>query len=226
MQSCVRNGWKIKYASLMMNHNTISQHLENNMWFDISHRHSGKESPYLLTGDSRDMGRTPGSGRSPGRGNSNPLQHSCLENSSDRGDWQATVHGVSKSQTGLSTHTHTHTFCEMYSIVLGPSELNEVLVAQSCPTLCDPRDCSLTDFPVHGILQARILAWLAIPFSRGSSLPRGWTQVSWIAGRFFTTWSAREVNNRNYSLWVVLFNGKIEKGNMLMFTCILRINMH
>ena len=123
-------------------------------------------------------------------------------------------------------HTHTHTFCEMYSIVLGPSELNEVLVAQSCPTLCDPRDCSLTDFPVHGILQARILAWLAIPFSRGSSLPRGWTQVSWIAGRFFTTWSAREVNNRNYSLWVVLFNGKIEKGNMLMFTCILRINMH
>ena len=41
----------------------------------------------------------PGSGRSPGEGNGNPLQHSCLENPMDGGDWQATVHGVAKSQT-------------------------------------------------------------------------------------------------------------------------------
>ena len=47
--------------------------------------------------------------RSPGVGNGNPLQHSCLENSIDRGAWRATVHGVAKSQTQLSTHTHTHT---------------------------------------------------------------------------------------------------------------------
>ena len=50
-------------------------------------------------GDVRDMGSVPGLGRSPGGGNGNPLQYSCLENSMDRGDWRATVHGVAKSQT-------------------------------------------------------------------------------------------------------------------------------
>ena len=49
-----------------------------------------------------DMGSIPGSGRSPGEGNDNPLQYSCLENPLDRGAWQATVHGVAKSQTQLS----------------------------------------------------------------------------------------------------------------------------
>ena len=48
------------------------------------------------------------------------------------------------------------------------------------------------DYTVHGILQARILEWLAVPFSRGSSQPRDWTQVSRIAGRFFTSWATRE----------------------------------
>ena len=51
------------------------------------------------------------------------------------------------------------------------------LVAQSHPTLCDPVDCSLPGFSVHGILQARILEWVAIPSSRGSSQPRDWTWV-------------------------------------------------
>ena len=55
-------------------------------------------------------------------------------------------------------------------------------VAQSYPTLCNPMD-----YTVHGILQARILEWVAIPFSRGSSQPRNQTQVSRIAGRFFTS---------------------------------------
>ena len=59
-----------------------------------------------------------------------------------------------------------------------------VKVAQSCLTLCDP-----TDYTDHGILQARILEWVAFPFSRASSQPRGWTQVSHIAGRFFTSWA-------------------------------------
>ena len=55
-----------------------------------------------------DQGSIPGSGRSPGEGNSNPLQYSCLENSMDREAWQATVHGVAKSQTTLSdSRTHT-----------------------------------------------------------------------------------------------------------------------
>ena len=66
------------------------------------------------------------------------------------------------------------------------------LVAKSCPTLCDPMDYSLTGSSVHGILQARILEWVAISFSRGSSQPRNWTRVSCIAGRFFTNWAMRD----------------------------------
>ena len=63
--------------------------------------------------------------------------------------------------------------------------------AQSCPNLCDPMDCSLPVSLVHGILQARILEWVAISFSRGSSQSRYWTWVSCvscIAGRFFIHW--------------------------------------
>ena len=63
----------------------------------------------------------------------------------------------------------------------------KVKVAQSCLTLCNP-----VDHTVHGILQARILEWVAFPFSRGSSQPRDWTQVSHIAGGFFTSWATRE----------------------------------
>ena len=53
-----------------------------------------------------DLGSIPGSGRSPGEGNGTPLQYSCLENPMDRGAWQATVHGVVKSQTRLATSLH------------------------------------------------------------------------------------------------------------------------
>ena len=60
----------------------------------------------------------------------------------------------------------------------------KVKVAQSCPTLCD-----LMDYTVHGILQARILGWVAFPFSRGSSQPKHRTQVSRTAGGFFTSWA-------------------------------------
>ena len=59
-------------------------------------------------------------------------------------------------------------------------------VAQSCPTLCDRMDCSLLGCSIHGILQARILKWVAISFSRGSSRHRVWTRVSCTAGRLFT----------------------------------------
>ena len=54
------------------------------------------------------------------------------------------------------------------------------LVAQLCPTLCDPMDCSPSDFSVHGIFQAIILEWVAIS-SRGSSRPRDWTCISWVS---------------------------------------------
>ena len=61
-------------------------------------------------------------------------------------------------------------------------------VILSCLILCDP-----IHYLVHGILQARILRWVAFPFSSGSSQPRNWTRVSCIAGRFFTNWAIREV---------------------------------
>ena len=64
---------------------------------------------------------------------------------------------------------------------------SESEVAQSCPTLCDPMDCSLPGFSVHGVFQARVLEWVAIAFSRGSSQPRDQTGVSCIAGGFFTS---------------------------------------
>ena len=60
-------------------------------------------------------------------------------------------------------------------------------VAQACLTLCNAMDCSLPGSSVHGILQARILEWVAVPFSRVSSQLRDRTQVSLIAGGFFTS---------------------------------------
>ena len=61
-------------------------------------------------------------------------------------------------------------------------------VTQSCPTLCDPMD-----YTAHGILQAKILEWVAFPFSRGSSQPRDQTQVSCTAGGFFPNRATSEV---------------------------------
>ena len=63
-----------------------------------------------------------------------------------------------------------------------PGKPKNVLVTQSCPSLCNPMDCSLSGSSVHGILQARILEWDAISFSRGFSWPRDWTLVSFIGG--------------------------------------------
>ena len=71
----------------------------------------------------------------------------------------------------------------------------KVKITQSCPTLCHTMDCSLPGSSVHEILQARILEWVAVPFSRGSSQPGGRTRVSRIAGRFFTSGATREEKN-------------------------------
>ena len=71
----------------------------------------------------------------------------------------------------------------------------KVKVARSCLTLCDPMD-----YTVQGILKARLLEWVAFPFSRGSSQPRDGTQVSCIAGGFFTSWATRETQE-NWS-WI------------------------
>ena len=108
------------------------------------------------------------------------------------------------------THTHTHTHIYRYMYIYfhilfpyGPLQSIEysslcytiglcwlcilymkVNVAQSCPTLCDPVDCSPPGSSVLGILQPRILEWVAIPFSRGPSRPQDRTGICFIAGRF------------------------------------------
>ena len=89
---------------------------------------------------------------------------------------------------------------------------SESEVAQSCPTLCDPMDCSLPGSSLHGILQTTVLEWVAISFSRGSSRPRDRTQVSWIPGRRFNLWATREAHfiedyytNDSRSKWTVSF---------------------
>ena len=69
-----------------------------------------------------------------------------------------------------------------------------VLVTQSYLTLCDPIDYNPPGSSLHGIFQARILEWVAIPFSKVSSWPRDWTWVSCIAGEFFTLWAPREIH--------------------------------
>ena len=68
----------------------------------------------------------------------------------------------------------------------------KALVTQSCLTFCSPRNCSLPDSSVHGILQARILEWVAIPVSRRTSQLRNGTSVSCTVGSFFTIWATGE----------------------------------
>ena len=132
----------------------------------------------------------------------------------DRGGCQPTVHRVANSWTQLSNkvhhyYTYNSLIQEMFMYIqykgvvlvikiketlpfsttemslegIMPSEIKvKVKVGQSCSTLRDP-----IDYTVHGILQARILKWVAFPFSRGSSQPRDRTQVSHIASGFFTS---------------------------------------
>ena len=144
-----------------------------------------KNLPFKWRRQTRDLGSIPESGRSPRVGNDNPLQY-CLENYMDRKTWQVIVHGIAKSRTWPNDWTN---------IFLGSQYLYlRVKVSQSCLTLCDPMDCSLPGSSVCGILQARILEWAAVPFSRGSSQPRDRTQVSHIADGFFTIWTIRETH--------------------------------
>ena len=83
---------------------------------------------------------------------------------------------------------------------------------QLCPTLCNAMDCRPPGSSVCGVLQARTLGWVAIPFSRASSWPRYWIQVSHIAGRFFTIWATREVAHH-----YLIFNFK-RLGKLLFST--------
>ena len=95
---------------------------------------------------------------------------------------------------GSSKYT-TWTLLSVVSIwgteLIRPHE-SESVSCSACLTLCDIIDCGLPGSSVHEIFQARILEWVANPFSRGSSWPRDRTWVSHIAGRFFTVWVTRE----------------------------------
>ena len=88
----------------------------------------------------------------------------------------------SKVHRALSGTWQAVSDCYYYCCCLG---------AKSCLTLCNPMDCSLPGSSVHGISQARILEWVAMSFSKGSSQHRNQTWVSCIAGRFFTVWAIR-----------------------------------
>ena len=87
-------------------------------------------------------------------------------------------------------------------------EQSEVKVTQSFLTLCDRMD-----YTGHGILQARILEWVAIPIFRGSSQPRDWTQISRTAGGFFTSWATREAHGTKD--WLQIGKG-VPQGCILM----------
>ena len=127
----------------------------------------------------------------------------------DREALHATAHWVTKRPTWLSdwtTSCHStlkihhrvnvirflwNTFRDLKVSPYAPTKVLilqcKVKVTQLCPTLYNPMD-----YTVHEILQTRILEWVAFPFSRGSSQPRDWTQISHTAGRFFTSWTIRE----------------------------------
>ena len=94
----------------------------------------------------------------------------------------------------------------------------ELLVAQSCLTLCNPTDCSPPGSSVHGISRARILEWVAMPSSKGSSWPRDQTRVPCIVGRFLIVWATRETPQKVWrflksSQWRRSFKGKQKSQN-------------
>ena len=118
--------------------------------------------------------------------------------SQDRGTWiSRSLDGGELPQTCILLHLREKQTFTVFSlsVVVKWSE-----VAQSCPTLCDPMDCSILRSSIREIFQARILEWVAISFSRGASWPRDRTQVSHTVGRRFTIWATREVCSV-YLLW-------------------------
>ena len=89
---------------------------------------------------------------------------------------------------------------------------SESEVAQSCPTFCDPMDCSLPGSSVHGIFQAIVLEWIAISFSKGSSQVGDRTRVSRIVNRRFTVWATGDVRHE------LLLRKTVQKCTMVEYT--------
>ena len=101
--------------------------------------------------------------------------------------WGGSHSTSSWPQGWTSRPNESDILCSQYSHNIYCMKWSEV--AQSCPTLCDPMDCSPPGSSIHGIFQARVLEWVAISFSRRSSQPRNWTRVSRIVGRRSTIWA-------------------------------------
>ena len=89
-------------------------------------------------------------------------------------------------------------------------------VGQSCLTVCDPVHCSPPGSSIHGVLQARILEWVAVSFSRGSSQPRNRTYVYCIAGRHFNLWAIREAWLRG-KLGLILMGRAMFSKSLIQF---------
>ena len=113
-------------------------------------------------------------GKIPWRSAWQPPQYSCLENIMDRGAWRAAVLDWQSWTQLKQLSTRAHGQKQPYGTTLPraqhkpqPGHFVCIKVTQSCPTLCDPTDCSLPGSSVHGILQARILKWVVIPFLQG-----------------------------------------------------------
>ena len=124
-----------------------------------------------------------------GEGNGNPLQCSCLENPRDGGNWWSAIYGVTQSQTRLKRlSSSSNPKSQRCSLVFLYETVSHSVMSDSVtPWTVAPPGSS-----VHGILQARILGWVAISFSRWSFQTRDRTWVSWIAGTYFTIWVTRE----------------------------------
>ena len=103
------------------------------------------------------------------------------------------------SIVGFCTKTADLLSCCLYIISLCEMKVKWMWKLLSC--VCDPMDCSPPGSSVLGILQARILEWVAIPFYRGSFRSRGWTQVFCVEVKFFTVWATREAL---ISLWALI----------------------
>ena len=89
-------------------------------------------------------------------------------------------------------------------------------VTQSCLILCDPTNHSPPGSSVHGILQARLLEWIAIPLLQGTYKPRNWTWSSCIKGRFFAMWTAREAHPTNEILCQILILGEPREDTLAL----------
>ena len=148
--------------------------------------------------------------------------HNSISPNSQKGGNNSDVHKLRNRQAKRAksvqrNSVHPHKGIKYWPMLQQSWSLKgESEVAWSCLTLCNP--CSLPGSSIHGIFQARVLEWVAISFSRGSSLPRDRTRVSCIAGRLFTIWATREamklentmLNGRNQTqrpliIWLHLY---------------------